>query len=176
MRHIFLVAAAIAICIGLMTEAQAASLNIVCLGASLTYGRGQGRHSGGVSPDEAYPAQLEHLLRARGRNAHVSNEGVAGDTTAGMLSRLDSAVPAGTNVLVLQPGSNDGRRGYSDTAGNIRTIAEKMKARHVRLIILYGPGSGPNIHRYIGPDGQHPTAEGQMMIARWLAARLGGNR
>lgn len=171
-RRLFLVMTAVVLSLGLMPDARAASLNVVCLGASLTAGRGQGRHSGGVSRDEAYPAQLERILRAKGHNAHVTNEGVAGDTTAGMLSRLDSAVPAGTNVLVLQPGSNDGRRGYSDTAGNIRAIAEKMRARHIKLIILYGPGSGPNIRRYISPDGQHPTAEGQMIIAKWLAARV----
>src|ERR1700730_10492515 len=90
--------------------AEAASINIVALGASGTAGRGQGRHSGGVSPEEAFPAQLESMLRARGYDAHVTNAGVAGYTTDGMLARLDSSVPDGTRLVILQPGTNDGTR------------------------------------------------------------------
>jgi acyl-CoA thioesterase-1 len=43
----------------------------------------------------------------------VSNTGVFGDTTLGMLSRLSSSVPAGTKIVILQFGGNDFRRGIS---------------------------------------------------------------
>src|SRR5215471_3572431 len=90
--------------------ASAAPLNVVALGASNTAGAGQGRHPGGVSRNEAYPAQLEAMLRAKGYDAHVSNAGVPGDTTAAMLHRMDAAVPSGTQIVILQTGGNDARR------------------------------------------------------------------
>ena len=81
----------------------AVQAQVVALGASNTAGKG-------VAPQEAYPAQLEAMLRAKGYNGHVVNAGLNGDTTAGMLARLDSAVPNGTRVVILQPGGNDFRR------------------------------------------------------------------
>ena len=77
---------------------EAAPVNIVAIGASNTAGWG-------VGLENAYPAQLQALLRKRGIKANVTNAGIPGDVTAGMLRRLDSAVPAGTNVVILQPGS-----------------------------------------------------------------------
>ena len=82
-------------CILHVVDAEAASINIVALGASQTAGRVIGKHSGGVSPDEAFLAQLQSMLRARGYDAQVTNAGVPGDTTDGMLLRLDSSVPDG---------------------------------------------------------------------------------
>jgi acyl-CoA thioesterase I len=81
-----------------------ARVTIVALGASNTEGWG-------VSTSEAYPAKLEALLNARGVNARVINAGVAGDTTGGMLARLEHAIPAGTHLVILQPGTNDERMG-----------------------------------------------------------------
>jgi hypothetical protein len=86
-----------------VVDAEAASIDIVALGASQTAGRGNGLHSGGVSPEQAFPAQLESMLRARGYDARVTNAGIAGDTTDGMLARLDSSVPAGTKLVIFQP-------------------------------------------------------------------------
>ncbi len=81
-------ALAFAAILAFSAAASAAAVNIVALGASNTYGAGRGRTAGGVSPSEAYPAQLEALLRAHaGVDAHVTNAGVAGDTTAGMFAR-----------------------------------------------------------------------------------------
>ena len=120
-------------CIFHVVEAEAASINIVALGASQTAGRGNGRHSGGVSPEQAFPAQLESMLRARGYDAQVTNAGVAGDTTDGMLARLDSSVPVGTKLVILQPGSNDGKHGASAGASvNVPQIIQKLKARGIK--------------------------------------------
>jgi acyl-CoA thioesterase I len=130
--------------------AEAASINIVALGASGTAGRGQGRHSGGVSPEEAFPAQLESMLRARGYDAHVTNAGIAGDTTDGMLARLDSSVPDGTRLVILQPGTNDGRRGASaGAATNVPQIIQKLRARGIKVIMAQMRSGASEI----GPDG-----------------------
>ena len=79
---------------------EAGILNIVAIGASNTAGWG-------VGAQNSFPSILQILLRRRGINANVTNAGIPGDVTAGMLNRLDSAVPVGTDLVVLQPGSND---------------------------------------------------------------------
>ena len=77
---------AVVLLLGLATaaHAQSASVRIVALGASNTEGFG-------VSTWEAYPARLQELLKARGIDAEVVNAGLSGDTTAGMLARLDGS-------------------------------------------------------------------------------------
>src|SRR5258708_2869361 len=79
--------------------AQSKAIRIVALGASNTEGFG-------VSSWEAYPARLQALLQARGVNAEVINAGLSGDTTGGMLARLDAFLLDGTSLLILQPGGN----------------------------------------------------------------------
>jgi acyl-CoA thioesterase-1 len=152
--------------------AQAAEVNIVALGASNTYGSGRGRTAGGVPSSQAYPAQLQALLRARGVAAHVTNAGIPGDTTGGMLARLDSAVPEGTRIVILQPGGNDMRRGQgASRAGNIAEIKRRLAARHVKVIMLDRIGQ-------IAPkgtkdaDGQHFNAQGHAAFAAWLAPKV----
>src|SRR5947199_3817555 len=88
------------LCSGATAQAQ-----IVAIGASNVAGRG-------VSSSDAWPAQLEGMLIAKGRNVHVTNAGISGDTNAGMLARLDSAVPQGTKVVLLDRlgGGWNGRR------------------------------------------------------------------
>src|SRR5476651_1968357 len=84
----------------LASRAEAATMNIVAIGASNTSGWGVGVQS-------AYPAQLQALLHKKGIDANVTNAGALGDVTSGMLSRLDAAVPKGTDLVILQPGAND---------------------------------------------------------------------
>ena len=78
---------------------------------------------------------LQALLRKKGIDANVTNAGVHGDVTAGMLSRLDAAVPKGTNIVILQPGANDLRFfGTKEArAANIAAMAaHAARARHPR--------------------------------------------
>src|SRR5215213_5551442 len=89
--------------------AYAQSSRIVALGDSNTAGFG-------VGPQQAFPAHLEALLRATGHDAQVVNAGVSGDTTSGMLSRLDAAAPPGTQAVIVQGGYNDLQRGSSPAA------------------------------------------------------------
>jgi acyl-CoA thioesterase I len=152
-------------------DAEAASINIVALGASGTAGRGRGGHSGGVSPEEAFPAQLESMLRARGYDAHVTNAGIAGDTTDGMLARLDSSVPDGTRLVILQPGTNDGTHGASaGAATNVPQIIQKLRARGIKVIMAHMKSGASEI----GPDGQHFTARGYSLVAAYLLPQVIG--
>jgi acyl-CoA thioesterase-1 len=148
----------------------AAPLNIVALGASNTAGRGQGSHPGGVSRSQAYPAQLERLLRAQGYDAHVRNAGIAGDTTGGMLRRMNSAVPNGTQIVILQTGGNDARQGVGADAGaNTAQITSKLQARGIKVILL-DRLNAPKSTR--DPDGQHFNAQGHAAIAAGLLPQV----
>jgi acyl-CoA thioesterase-1 len=145
---------------------------IVALGASNTEGKGRGRTPGGVSRSDAYPAQLQALLRGRGVSARVINAGIAGDTTGGMLARLDRAVPAGTHVVILQPGGNDARRGEAgDRAGNIAAIQQRLAARGVTVIMLEALGRIAPDHTR-DPDGQHFNREGHAAFANHLLPQV----
>ncbi len=152
--------------------AQAAEVNIVALGASNTYGSGRGRTNGGVPSSQAYPAQLQRLLAAKGVSAHVANAGIPGDTTGGMLARLNSAVPNGTMIVILQPGGNDARRGQgASREGNIAQIKQRLAARHIKVITLGHLGQiAPKNTR--DPDGQHFNAQGHAAFAAWLAPQV----
>ena len=138
---------------------------IVALGASNTYGKG-------VSRSEAYPAQLEALLRARGLNVRVINAGVNGETTGAMLKRLDRAVPNGTSVVILQPGGNDRRKGtISDRAANVAAIEARLNARGIRVIMLENNMLGGLPHQ---PDGVHLTPQGYHALAEALVSQVAG--
>lgn len=123
--------------------AAAASINIVVLGASNTYGKG-------VARGAALPAQLQAMLRAKGYDVHVDNAGINGDTTAGMLRRLNAAVSAGIQLVSLQPGNNEVRKGvdgdplqyrshYRKPAGARRQgVARGAYARRVAATLAAG--------------------------------------
>lgn len=128
---------------------------VVALGASQTAGKG-------VSTGEAYPAQLEAMLRAKGLDVTVVNAGVSGDTTGGMMARLDSAVPKGTRVVILQPGGNDLRKGAPNYTAELRSRLSAMGARVVMLPNEMFRGKPRQ------PDGQHLTPEGYHMLAQQL--------
>jgi acyl-CoA thioesterase-1 len=145
--------------------AAAASINVVALGASNTYGKG-------VARGQDFPAQLQAMLKARGHDARVTNAGINGDTTAGMLARLSSAVPAGTQVVILQPGGNDRRKGVAaERGGNIAAITASLRARGIKVIMLdrIYAGMAP---QHIQPDGQHLTGAGHGVIAARLVPQV----
>src|SRR5262245_1314599 len=110
---------------------HARSLNIVVVGASNTVGWG-------VGAANAFPARLQTILKERGIDAKVTSAGVIGDTTGGMLRRIDTAVPDNTNIVILQPGTNDLRffGSKQQRAANISAIVDRLRRRHIRVIVL----------------------------------------
>jgi acyl-CoA thioesterase-1 len=157
-------AAAFAAVLAFAPPAGAATLHIVAIGASNTTGFG-------VGSDHAYPAVLQEMLRKRGLNAIVTNAGVNGDVTSGMLSRLDAAVPQGTDLVILQPGGNDLRFFGTKAArtANVNAMEAKLRARHIRFI-LYDPDPvPPDFYQW---DHIHFNAAAHAKIAATLAAQI----
>lgn len=145
---------------------------VVAFGASNVQGHG-------VRPSEAYPAQLQAMLHARGIKVTVRNAGVYGDTSAGMLARLNSAIPAGTKVVILDASGeflNDALHGISQSDGqaNLATMVSRLQARSI-VVIKELTLDIPMSERQA--DGKHLTPEGHRVVAARLvdevAAALG---
>ena len=150
--------------LALALPVKAQALNIVAIGASNTSGWGVGEQN-------AYPALLQALLRKKGIDAHVTNAGRLGDVTGGMRSRLDAAVPKGTDIVILQPGANDLRFfGTKEArAANIAAMVQHLHARGIRVVV-YDPD---NIQRdFYQWDGIHFNAAAHAKIAATLAAQI----
>jgi len=110
--------------------ARSYAAEVVCLGASATQGDG-------VSQSEAFPAQLEAMLHAKGINVAVANAGRSGDTAAGMLARFDGVVDASTRVLVLGASSfNERWYGYKpeEVKASIADIIGKAHEHHIKVV------------------------------------------
>ena len=116
--------------------AQADPIRIVAFGDSLTAGFG-------LKPQEAFPSKLAVALRAKGYDVAITNAGVSGDTTSAALARLDWAVPAGTQAVILEFGANDAFRGVAPTIvnRNLDEIIRRLKARNVEVLLagMYAP-------------------------------------
>jgi acyl-CoA thioesterase-1 len=163
--------------------AAEAKAQVVALGSSGTRGY--------LLPlSDAWPSKLEVLLHQRGYNVSVANEGINGDNSEGMLSRLDSAAPNGTRVVIVSCCGNDNKNRanvVADHAGNVRTIISRLRARGIAVIFSTEGGGGPvdaaiassagaflcgGMYQGVPPEdlesskaGRHPTPQGHDIIA-----------
>jgi acyl-CoA thioesterase-1 len=105
-------------------------LRIVVFGDSLVAGFG-------LKPSQAFPAQLERTLTARGHAVEVINAGVSGDTTASGLERVAWAVPEGTDAVIVELGANDALRGLDPGRAkiNLERIIGIVKARGAQVLL-----------------------------------------
>jgi acyl-CoA thioesterase I len=119
-----------------------ATAQVVALGTSGTRGV--------VSSDEAWTTLLERMLRAKGTNVSVSNEGVFGDTSDGLLGRLDSAVPEGTRVVIIECCGNDNKMGrtVANTPGNVTEMVRRVRTRGAEVVFLGPPELGEVASRF----------------------------
>jgi acyl-CoA thioesterase-1 len=99
-------------------QAQAQAQKIVCIGDSITLGP--------PNPNN-WPYHLQQRL---GPNWQVINQGVAGDTTTGMLARINASLAYNPKYVIIAGGVNDGLIPPSTTDANI--------ARMCDLIVAHG--------------------------------------
>jgi len=166
----FLGALLVIAAVTLASAAQAASIRILALGASNTNGKG-------VGSEQAWPAVLERMLRAKGYDAAVTVNAANGITSAAILGSVDSAVTPGTQVVIFDLGkANDRKRNVSpeETRANRAQIEARIRAHGAR------PISAPYQGASRQQDGQHLSAEGHAQVAARLVpmviAAAGGRR
>jgi acyl-CoA thioesterase I len=80
----------------------------------------------------------------------VSNEGVFGDTSDGLLGRLDSAVPEGTRVVIIECCGNDNKMGrtVANTPGNVTEMVRRVRTRGAEVVFLGPPELGEVASRF----------------------------
>lgn len=110
--------------------AAAAEARVCLLGDSIAAGYG-------LPASQALPARLQQELKRQGVQARIVGAGVAGDTIAGGLKRLDRAVPRGVQACIVALGGNDLLIGADPAAmrRNLDQIVRRLKARGVTVIL-----------------------------------------
>lgn len=99
--------------------------NLICLGDSLTFGPG-------VRVNQKW------TTLAQSDTLHVTNLGVPGDTTSGMLARLQTLLPSAQCPTVLvMGGSNDIFFSGSDTAArsNLAAMVHQLSAAGLQPVV-----------------------------------------
>ena len=97
---------------------------ILFLGTSITAGYG-------LEPDSAFTQQIQRKIDSTGLPFRVVNAGVSGETSAGLLRRLDWILQQPARVIVVETGANDGLRGQSVavTQATIGKVLATIRAR-----------------------------------------------
>ena len=128
--------------------APARRRQIVFAGTSLTAGLG-------LNPDSAYPMLIQRKIDSLGLPFEVTNAGVSGETSAGLVDRLDWLLRGKFDVVVIETGANDMLRGVPVSAlrANLDTILSRIqRARPDAQIALVQMEALPNLGRQYGSD------------------------
>ena len=113
------------------TPSPSGRKKLLFVGTSLTAGLG-------LDPDSAYPMMIERKIAAEGLPYDVTNAGVSGETSSGLLDRLDWLLRGDPDVLVLETGANDGLRGIpvATLRANLDTALDRIRAKLPRTRVL----------------------------------------
>lgn len=125
--------AALAVAAGLASPAPAAAaVRYLAFGDSITAGVGDDPSRS----EPGYPPRLETLLRDAGIDAEVENHGVGAERTPEGLTRIDSVLAGGGDVLLLMEGSNDVSRNISmeTTRFNLNQMALKAERQGLEAV------------------------------------------
>ena len=115
--------------------------NVVFVGTSLTAGLG-------LEPEAAFPGRIEAKIDSAGLPYTVINAGISGETSSGLLRRLDWLLEGEFDVIVVETGANDGLRGIPiETARqNIDSALGRIReARPAAAIVLVQMEAPPNL-------------------------------
>ncbi len=96
---------------------------ILFAGTSITAGLG-------LEPDSAYPQLIDRKLDSLRLPYDAVNAGVSGETSAGLLRRIDWLLREPFDVIVVETGANDGLRGAPVAAvrANVQQIVDRIKS------------------------------------------------
>lgn len=127
-----------------------------------------------VAVTEAFAAQLQAMLRAKGYSVRVLNKGIYGNTTTDMRNRMESDIPPETKIVILDTSGgiyNDARKGISHEQGDadMAAIVESLKARGIKVVPVSGADLPAQYHQQ---DGVHLTPEGHKLVASQLLPQI----
>lgn len=118
--------------------AAAGARTVLFIGTSLTAGLG-------LEPDSAYPQLIQEKIESAHLPFDVVNAGLSGETTAGLLRRLDWLLRGNFDVVLVESGANDGLRGtpVATVRENLKEILSKIRTAHpsaqVMLVQMEAP-------------------------------------
>jgi acyl-CoA thioesterase-1 len=163
--------------------AAARPIHIVAFGDSLT--------SGWLVPHrDAWPAQLQARMRAKGYDVTVKNAGIPGDTASNALRRFDQAVAPGTDICIVEFGLNDRRRGASlkTVHARVTALVRALRTRGIAVLVLglgglkfdkLAAATGALSldftlppHEYRARDGAHFNAQGYAILVRRMLPQV----
>lgn len=115
---------------------------IIAVGDSLTAGLG-------VAESKAWPALLEKKLQNNGKHWQVINAGISGETSSGILSRIQWILALKPDVVILETGANDGLRGIPPALirQNIGKAVQMLQEGNVTVLL-----AGMQIVQNLGAD------------------------
>ena len=146
------------------------------VGTSLTAGLG-------LEPDSAYPIQIQRKIDSAGLPFDVTNAGVSGETTSGLLDRLDWLMRGKPDVIVIESGANDMLRGLPVVA--VRTNLQQALTRihaalpqaRVALVQMeVMPNLGPDYAREFHAVYPELAAANHVTLLPFLLVHVGGRR
>lgn len=117
----------------------------------------------------------------------MTNKGIAGDTAALALRRVDADVPQGTTLTMIWIGSNEARAGArpDDVMKDVTAVAQAARKKSSRILLLadrqpdpplrfvvtwisgtYDPQTKYPVAQYDSGDKEHLNAAGNELIAQ----------
>jgi acyl-CoA thioesterase I len=140
---------------------RASRKTVLFVGTSITAGLG-------LEPDSAFPHLIDRKLDSLRLPYDAVNAGVSGETSAGLLRRIDWLLREPFDVVVIETGANDALRGapVATVRANIQQIVDRIKtSRPDAEILLVQMEALPNL-------GEKYTSEFRTMFPE-LARRNG---
>jgi acyl-CoA thioesterase-1 len=127
----FRMIAALALLLAANSAASARPVHIVAFGDSAT--------AGWLVPHkDAYPAQLQALLRKRGFDVVVGNAGINGGTFLDALLHFDEAIAPDTDIAIVEFGTNDlrGRASMKTVRARLAELIHSLRARRIEVLVI----------------------------------------
>jgi lysophospholipase L1-like esterase len=159
-QRVHLIAALLAILSSRVDAAEPAK-RVLLLGDSITKGVRPG-----VAKDQTFGAQLESMLKAKGRDVSIVNGGIGSERTDQALARLDEVLKShrpdivtlmyGANDSYVDPGKNEPRLPVDRYKKNLLELIERIERAGAKPVLMTSPrwaddarpnglGENPNI-------------------------------
>ena len=149
---------------------------ILFVGTSITAGLG-------LEPDSAYPMLIQRKIDSAGLTFDVVNAGVSGETSSGLLDRLDWLLRGQFALMVLETGANDGLRGIAPSVvkSNLDAALARIKSKRpdARVVLVQMealPNLGPKYASEFHAVYPAVAKEQGVPLLPFLLADVAGNR